>query len=294
MKNNIKLILVSILLIGACKNNSKSDAYGFFESKEIFISSETNGKILKTFVEQGDIVQKNDTIAIIDTSSLVLQKKLILSQKNAISTKFKAVFSQIAVQKEQKKVLEKEKARFEKLLKDSAISQKQYDDLCGQLQIIEKNINAIEVNNSQIFAELTTLDAQLDIIQRQISSCYVVAPISGTIVEKYFNEEEFTTVGKYIAKIADLSTLELTVYVTQDLLSTLKLGQQANVLVDTSSNMFKTYTSRISWISTNSEFTPKNIPTRKERANLVYAVKLVVKNDGFIRSGMPAEVIFQK
>lgn len=294
MKKYYQSILLLIIILSGCKKTISPDAYGFFEAREILVSSETNGKIIKLYHEEGDFVYKNDTIAIIDTTTLVLQKKLLLNQKKIIISKFKSLTAQIDVQSEQKKILEKEKNRFEKLLKDSAISQKQYDDLCGQLQIVEKNINALESNKSQIAGELSTLDAQIDIIQRQISSCFVLAPINGTIVEKYFNEGEFCTLGKYIVKMADLSTLELITYVTQDLLSSLKLGQKATVLVDTSINMYKKYTGKIVWISSKNEFTPKNIPTRKERANLVYAVKLLVKNDGYIRSGMPAEVIFSK
>jgi len=289
MKKYLIFLLIT-LSIFSCNRDDKSDAYGNFFADEIIISAENNGKIIKSNFSEGDKIKKGDTLAVIDSKLLELQKKQILAKKKAISTKFQNIIAQVNVLEEQKSVLETEKKRIENLLKDNAVSQQKYDNVNGQINIIEQQINAAKAGNSSIFGELDALDASVEMIDEQILRCVVLAPIDGVILEKYINLHELCNIGKAIFKIANLSTMELTVYVSEDQLSSIKIGQEADIIIDNPNNWSQK--GRIKWISSSAEFTPKIIQTKKERVNLVYAVKLDVPNDGTLKIGMPAEVNF--
>ena len=284
--------LLFFVLLSSCDRNKKSDAYGNFSANEIIISSETNGKILSLNYSEGDEIKSGDTIAIIDTELLVLQKDQLLAQKKAISTKFSGILAQVNVLEEQKEVLEIERIRLEKLLIDSAISKQKYDNVVGQIAVIEQQIIAAKSGNAPIFGELDAIDAGIKLVEEQISRCYIISPIDGTILETYLNSYELATVGKPLLKIADMKNMELTIYVSGDQLSAIKLGQQADIIIDNPQSWETT--GAIIWISNTAEFTPKIIQTKKERVNLVYAVKLSVENDGSLKIGMPAEVNFVK
>lgn len=289
------LVFVIILFFAfSCKKTNQVDAYGNFSADEILLSSQTLGKIIKVNVNEGDSIFKNDTLAIIDTSTLYLQKMQLLAQKRAISTKFSTVVSQVNVQNEQKSVLERERNRIANLLKDSAVSQKQFDDINGQINILEQSINATKSNNTSIFAELDALESSIKLINYQISNCYIISPINAVILEKYFNVFEIAQPARPIFKIADISQMKLTAYVSEDQLFGIKLGQKCKVMIDSLDNGYKIFEGKIISISNTAEFTPKEIQTKKERVTFVYAVKILVPNDGSIKIGMPAEVIFQK
>ncbi|MBN2890951.1 MAG: HlyD family efflux transporter periplasmic adaptor subunit [Bacteroidales bacterium] len=290
MKNTLTLSILFLFIFASCDRNEKSDAYGNFSADEIIISSESDGKIIISNFDEGDIIHVGDIIAIIDTELLVLQKEQLLAQKKAISTKFSGIFAQVNVLEEQKEVLETDRKRLENLLKDSAVSQQKYDNVAGQIGVLDQQINAAKSGNTSIFGELEALDASIKLIEEQIKRCYITSPIDGIILEKYVNNFELATLGKPLFKIADLQTMKLTVYVSEDQLSSIKIGQQADIIIDNPQDWEPKGT--IAWISSTAEFTPKIIQTKKERVNLVYAIKLDVENNGTLKIGMPAEVNF--
>jgi len=248
------------------------------------------GKIVNSFFDEGDKISIGDTLAVIDSKLLELQKSQILAKKKAISTKFESIIAQVNVLEEQKLVLETEKTRLENMLQDSAVSKQKYDNVVGQINILNQQINAAKSGNSSIFGELDALDASIHLIDEQISRCNIISPINGTILEKYINNFELSYVGKPLYKIANLKTMELTVYVSEDQLSGIKIGQKADIIIDNPQNWSPKGT--VKWISSTAEFTPKIIQTKKERVNLVYAVKIDVENNGSLKIGMPAEANF--
>lgn len=289
------IIIISMtLVLFSCNKNHLSDAYGNFFANEIIISAQSNGTITNSFVNEGDSFKKGDTLAIIDQKILSLQKTQLLAKKKTISTKFQNIIAQVKVLEEQKSVLETEKDRIKSLLKDSAVSQQKYDNITGKISVIDQQIDAAKSGNSSIFGELDALDASIRIVENKISNCYIIAPIDGIVLEKYIEDFELCTIGKPVFKIANLDTLELTVYVSEDQLSSIKIGQKAEVLLDSTDKQMKKLSGKVKWISSEAEFTPKIIQTKAERVNLVYAVKIDVKNDGSLKIGMPAEANFIK
>ena len=290
---NINFIIIFILLLFSCSSNDeKSDAYGNFLAKEILISAEASGKIIQFDVEQGQVLNKNEQIAVVDTILFDLQKKQLLKKKKGIATKFQSIISEINVLKEQKKVLLVEKKRIQNLLKDSAATNQQFDNISGKIKVIDKQINAIKVRNSAVFVELEAIDIQIDMLQEKISRSIIISPINATVLEKYAEPFEITSMGKPLLKIADLTKMELTVYIDGSQLSSIKIGQTVEVLIDKNKKENKKFTGKIIWISEQAEFTPKIIQTKKDRVNLVYAIKILVENDGSIKIGMPAELNF--
>jgi HlyD family secretion protein len=298
MLTNIKktfYLLIGFIVITACSGRKqKSDAYGTFESTEITVSSEANGRILKFDISEGDVIEAGSLLGYIDTTDLVLKKEQIIAQRKAISNKSANVFSQIEVQKQQKKNLLTEKSRIENLLKNNAATTKQLDDINGSLDLIDKQIFSIQTQNSSVFNETESLTKQIEQIEQSIKKCYIVNPLNGTVLTKFAEPNEVTTFGKALYKIADLSYMMLRVYVSESQLSSIKIGQKVEVLIDKNAKELTKLEGVITWVSQNAEFTPKIIQTREERVNLVYAIKIKVKNDGSLKIGMPGEVNFVK
>jgi len=291
MKNTIYLIL--LLILGwSCNRNDRSDAYGNFEAIEVMVSSQANGQILSLVVEEGMKVNLGDTIGLIDTVDLSLKKDQLLSQKQVIMARLRNIDSQIRVQEQQRKNILVDKERVENLLKDGAATQKQMDDITGGLDLIEQQIMATEVQKDAIRAELATLDTQVKQVEETLSKCFIVSPLSGTVLVKFTERGEITAMGKPICKMANLDDMELKVYLSGDQLPYLKLGQTVEVLIDKNAREFSTLQGTVTWISSKAEFTPKTIQTKKERVNLVYAAKVRVPNDGTLKIGMPGEVNF--
>jgi len=291
MKNTIYLIL--LLILGwSCNRNDRSDAYGNFEAIEVIVSSQANGQILSLVVEEGMKVNLGDTIGMIDTVDLSLKKDQLLSQEQVIMARLRNIDSQIRVQEQQRKNILVDKERVENLLKDGAATQKQMDDITGSLDLIEQQIIATEVQKDAIRAELATLDTQVKQVEETLSKCFIVSPLSGTVLVKFAERGEITAMGKLICKMANLDDMELKVYISGDQLPYLKLGQTLEVLIDKNAQEFSTLQGTVTWISSKAEFTPKTIQTKKERVNLVYAAKVRVPNDGTLKIGMPGEVNF--
>ncbi|MBI5403137.1 MAG: HlyD family efflux transporter periplasmic adaptor subunit [Ignavibacteriae bacterium] len=286
--------LFLLMILSACsKNDKRSDAYGNFEAVETIVSAEATGKLIDFNIEEGQLLEKDVTVGNIDADQLSLKKQQLEAQKNTIRTKFKNVFSQINVYKEQKRVSQVEKNRIEKLLKDEAATTKQLDDINGNLNVLDKQIAAIESQNSTTMQEIKSLDVQIQQIQDQINKSAVINPVKGTVLMKLAEQSEIVNYGKPLYKIADISTMELRVYVSGEQLPNVKLGQIVRVLIDSDKNGLSELEGMVSWISSKAEFTPKIIQTKEERVNLVYAVKVKVKNDGSLKIGMPGEVIFK-
>jgi HlyD family secretion protein len=288
------LLLSLIFFISSCgKNEKRSDAYGNFEAVETIVSAEATGKLIDFNIEEGQLLEKDATIGNIDADQLSLKKQQLEAQKNTIKTKFKNVFSQINVYQEQKKVNQTEKNRIERLLKDEAATTKQLDDVNGNLNVLDKQIASIESQNSTTIQEMKGIDAQIDQIQDQINKSAVINPVKGTVLMKLAEQSEIVNYGKPLYKIADISVMELRVYVSGEQLPGIKLGQIVRVLIDSGNGGFRELEGTISWISSKSEFTPKIIQTKEERVNLVYAVIVRVANDGSLKIGMPGEIVFK-
>jgi HlyD family secretion protein len=291
MKNALLLIFAGFLLV-SCNSNNRSDAYGNFEAIEVIISSQSNGQIINLTIEEGMQVNAGDTIGMTDTIDLSLKKEQLISQEKVILAKLKNIDSQISVQEQQKKNLLVDKARLGKLLQDGAATQKQMDDINGGLDLLEQQIKASEVQKESVRAELGTLDTQVKQVEESLTKCFIVSPLTGTVLVKFTEQGEITTMGKPVCKVANLDELELKVYISGDQLPYLKLGETVEVMIDKDKSGLSTLNGTVSWISSRAEFTPKTIQTKKERVNLVYAAKVKVPNDGTMKIGMPAEVNF--
>lgn len=289
----ILLIALAIFFTVACnKNKQQSDAYGNFEAVETIISSESAGKLLAMQVKQGDQLTAGHPIAVIDTTELILRKEQTLAQLSASETKRQNVTAQINVLKEQKKNVQTTQQRLSKMFADQAATQQQMDDINGQLNVLERQIISTNTQFQLIASEMDVIRKQANLLDEQLRKCRIVSPINGTVLETYLETGELVTPGKPILKMADLSSLELKAYISGEQLSKVKLGGEVKVLIDSGNEQMQSYTGRIGWISSEAEFTPKIIQTREERVKLMYALKIVVANDGSLKIGMPGEVVF--
>ncbi|HPI86902.1 MAG TPA: HlyD family efflux transporter periplasmic adaptor subunit [Bacteroidales bacterium] len=291
MKSALFLIL-PVLIMVSCNRNEKSDAYGNFEASEVIVSSQSNGQIKYLNIEEGMQVNVGDTVAMTDTIDLSLKREQLVSQSKVILARLQNIDSQISVQEQQKKNLLVDRERVGNLLKDGAATQKQMDDISGNLDLISKQIRATAVQKESVRAELGTLEAQVRQVEESMNKCFIVSPLSGTVLVKFAEAGEITTPGKPVCKVANLETLELKVYISGDQLPYLRLGDNVDVMIDKDKSGFTNLTGRVSWISPKAEFTPKTIQTKKERVNLVYAAKVLVPNDGSLKIGMPGEINF--
>ncbi len=293
MKNSFILILGAFLLFSCGNNEERSDAFGNFEADPIIVSSESSGKILELNVEKGQQVDEGTVAAVIDTVQISLKLKQTNAQKAAVTANRQSISSQIEVFEEQIKNLRVDQKRVENMLKDGAATQKQLDDINGQISVLERQIENTRTKFTAVNKELEVLDAQEDATRDMLDRCTVRTPTNGTILETYVEQGELAAPGKPLFKMADLEVLTLKVYVSGAQLPEVKIGEEVNVVIDKSATENQTLTGKISWISSEAEFTPKIIQTKEERVKLVYAVKVDVKNDGTLKIGMPGEINFQ-
>ena len=288
-KNIFVLLIAAVVFISCNSNSDLADGYGNFEAIETIISAESNGKLLQFNIEEGQTLKKNALVGYIDTIQLALKKEQLIASKNVISSKSKGVLSQIKVLKSQLKTATVSKKRTENLIAANAGTQKQLDDIDGKIDMINNQIISVETQNAPIVNELKSIDVQVKQIEDQINKSILKNPVNGTVLVKYAEPNEVTAFGKPLYKIADLSTMLLRVYVSETQLADIKIGQEVTVKIDSGDDM-KNYNGIITWIASEAEFTPKIIQTKEERVNLVYAVKISVKNDGSLKIGMPAEM----
>ena len=312
MKQTVYLAaaLLSLLSTGCNLNDKVSDASGTFEVDEVIVSAEVPGKILALNIDEGSLLKKDSIVGYIDSVPLELQKAQIQATIGALHQKTMDVKPQVKLLKDQIVVLkaqlddaQMEKARTERLIKADAATTKQLDDLNNQIDVLNKQIAVTEqqikvqetttgTQNSTVLSETKPLRKSVAVFEDQLRRTAITNPIDGTVITKYAFAGEVTGTGKALYKIGDLSVITLRVYITGTQLSQVKLGQTVKVLVDDGPSKYRDYTGTISWISDKAEFTPKTIQTKDERANLVYAVKIRVKNDGLLKIGMYGEVKF--
>ncbi len=288
------VVFLTLILISSCNNGDKNaDAYGNFESDEIIVSAQNTGELITFGAEEGNHLGIGDMVGYIDSVPLVLQRNQLMAQKNTLIAKRDNIRSQADVQSEQIKNLERETTRMENLYKGNAATNKQYEDMKGNLDVAKTQLQSIETQFQSVLAESKVIDAQLKVLENQVSKCKIVNPVKGVVIEKYVNRGELVTVGKALYKIANLDEMELKVYVSGDQLSSIKIDDTASVFIDREEGKMMKFPGRVSWVSSEVEFTPKIIQTKEERVNMVYGVKLKVKNDGSIKIGMPGEVKFK-
>jgi HlyD family secretion protein len=294
MSIRLTILTVALALASCGKNSGEYDASGNFEADEIIISSEATGKILKLDVTEGVELKKGQVVGYIDTIQLSLRKKQLQYSIQATLSRRPDAASQLSTIQKQIDTNEFERKRVENLLKDDAATKKQLDDLNAQIEILRKQYNSLQmslsITSKSLQSETLPLQAQIEQLQDQIKKSVIVNPIDGTVLEKYAEQAEVVTPGKAVYKIADLSEIILRIYISGDQLTAVKLGQKIKITVDDVNGGSKNYEGAVEWVSDKAEFTPKTIQTKDERANLVYAVKVRVKNDGYLKLGMYADV----
>ncbi|MCJ7449903.1 MAG: HlyD family efflux transporter periplasmic adaptor subunit [Bacteroidales bacterium] len=292
MKTKSLIILAAILFTG-CKNKTdQADAFGNFEATEVIVSAETSGRILEFDITEGTQIDKGSKIALVDTTLFHLQKAEINAGMQSVRTRISSINAQNDILNQQIANLNINIARIENMLKDDAATKKQYDDLTGQVAVLEKQIAANNTQKVSIAAELSVYESKKATLNEQVIRSCVKSPLKGTVIEKYSEAGEMTAAGKPLVKIADLSVIKLKVYVSGAQLGSVKIGQQCTVRIDDGKKGYSSFTGTISYISGKAEFTPKIIQTKEERVTLVYAVTIDVRNDGSMKSGMPGEAIF--
>jgi HlyD family secretion protein len=291
-KNIVLMIFTMLTIISCNKKDNLSDAYGNFEAVQVTVSAESGGRIQYIKVEEGMQLDSGIVIALVDTADLYLKKLQLQTQKSAVSVKKSNVISQIDVQQQQKANLMVEKNRVIKLIADKAATQKQLDDINGAIDLVDKQIASIQTQNAGITEEMDVIDRQIAQVNESLRKCYIRNPVKGTVLSKFAETGEVASPGRALYKIADLSVMELKVYISGSQLPAVKLGQDVEVLIDADKKNNRELKGKVSWISPKAEFTPKIIQTKEERVNLVYGVKIRVVNDGSLKIAMPAEVNF--
>ncbi|MDA3883870.1 MAG: efflux RND transporter periplasmic adaptor subunit [Bacteroidales bacterium] len=295
---HLLLYTALIALTVSCSNSSINfDASGSFEAEEIIISAETTGILEEFSINEGDVIQKGQKIGCVDSTQIYLKKKQLEAQIDAVLSRKPEVAKQIAGLQEQLKAANIEYNRISKLVESDAATKKQLDDIVAQISILEKQIvaqkSSLHISTNGIQKESIPIVYQIAQLNDQLSKCILTAPISGTILTKFAYAHEMTATGKALYKIADLSTIILRAYISGDQLSQIKLGQKVWVYTDSENGDMQKTEGTITWISDKAEFTPKTVQTKNERANLVYAIKVSVVNNGLYKIGMYGEITFE-
>jgi HlyD family secretion protein len=281
----------------SCKTNGNdSDATGSFESVETIISTEAAGTLMQFNVEEGQTLTIGQRVGYVDSVQLYLRKMQLEAQISSTLGQQPDIPVQVASLQTQLKEAEKNLARTENLFKANAATQQQLDDMTTQVETLKKQIeaqrSALGITSKTLGLETTPLKRQIDQLNDQLMKCRIVNPVNGTVLSKYAQAHEVASPGKALYKIAATDTLILRAYITGTQISQVKLGQKVTVQIDDGVKKFRTYPGTIYWISDKSEFTPKTIPTKEERADLVYAIKVRVANDGYIKIGMYGQLKF--
>lgn len=283
------------MALAACGNKDADyNASGVFETTEVIVSARGTGEIVALNVEEGQTVEAGDTLGQLDMTQLELKRQQLNANRDATTSRRLDTDRQVASLRQQIANLQTERARFEALLKEGAATQKQVDDIGYQIATLQKQVAAtgeqLTTANRSIDGQLAGLDAQICQVEDQMRQAVITSPIKDTVLSKYAEAGEFAVPGRALFKVADVSEMKLRAYVTADLLTSLRIGQKVRVYADQGTDGRKEYEGTVAWISDEAEFTPKTIQTRDERSNLVYAVKISVRNDGLIKRGMYGDV----
>ncbi len=289
-------VLLSVLFLASCvKSDGDFDAAGTFETTEVVVSAEAAGKIMQFDLEEGQQLAENEVVGYIDSTQLFLKKEQLLASQKALLSRRPDIKKQIAVLEQQIATAKTEKKRVENLVKANAATTKQLDDMNAQIAVLEKQLAAskttLESTDAGMNNDNNALKVQVEQLNDQLAKCHISSPISGTVLAKYAEKGELAGAGKALFRVANIDEMILRAYVVNEQLTQIKLGQKVKVTVDFGEEQ-KQYDGEINWISSKSEFTPKTIETRDERANLVYAIKVKVKNDGYLKIGMYGNVRF--
>lgn len=300
MKSRNLLGLCSLLaLFSACGNGApKYDATGTFETTEVLVSAEASGRLLYFDIEEGMLLKAGEEVGVVDTVQLYLKKLQLEASIKSVEEQRPDILKQVAATKEQISAAQRERNRVANLLKVGAANQKQLDDAEDQLEVLRKQLVAQNSTLSNSHQSLTWQSSSVGIqvaqVEDQLKKCHITSPITGTVLAKYAEAGELTAMGTPLFKVADTEQMYLRAYITSEQLSQVKLGQKVTVFSDYGTDEHKQYPGVVTWISDTSEFTPKAILTKNERANLVYAVKIAVHNDGLLKIGMYGGVEFNK
>ena len=286
-----------VLLITACHDKEQEyDATGTFEATETTISAQQSGTLLTWNANEGDTLQAGQEIGLVDTTQLWLKILALEASKEVFQSQKPDMQKQIAATRQQLAKAQTEQRRYKELVADGAAPSRMLDDATAQVQVLQRTLDAqvssLTTTTESLSRQMNATDVQIRQLADQISKCHVVAPCGGTVIEKYAERGEFVPVGKPLLKVADTETMFIRAYVTSRRLQSIRVGQKAKVFADYGDGQKKEYEGTVSWISSRSEFTPKTILTDDERADLVYAVKVAIKNDGFAKIGMYGEVKF--
>jgi len=289
------IINCSLLIVFACnRNQHQADASGVFEAKEILVSAKGSGEIFAFNLEEGQQVVALEPLGYIDTTQLYLKKLQLKLNAKAVKNQLIDISKQTAALEQQIATAKTEKKRIENLLKSEAATPKQLDDINAQIAVLEKQLEAAKTSmqqaNSGVSDTESSVAVQIAQINDQIKNSIIQSPINGTVLTKYAEQGELAMPGKVLFKVADMENIFLRVYITADQLTNVRTDQQVTVFADYGKLEQKKYEGTITWISDKAEFTPKTILTKNERASLVYAVKVLVKNDGYLRKGMYGEL----
>jgi len=288
----IPLIFGVTVIVGCTNQDKKSDAYGNFEAREILVSAQAQGEVLKLDLEEGQTLKAGTLVGWVDTSTLAARREQLLARRKSLNARLANIRAQAGVQQEQVKTLQTEKQRVKMLLREEAATPQKYDNIKGKLNVAEKRLESIGTQKQSVYAEKEVLDKQLKELDARFQKCKIINPIEGTVLEKYLEPAEVAAPGSPVYKIADISVMILRVYVSGAQLPHIKIGQEVEVLIDKNREENQSLRGTVFWISSKAEFTPKIIQTKEERVDLVYAVKVRVPNDGTIKIGMPGEINF--
>lgn len=302
MKNNkfnftestsLAVTLLAAVLMTACTGTEISDAYGQFEATETTISSRASGELLAFTADEGRGLKEGEVVGMVDTTILKLKKVELQAGLEATRSKIENINAEVEVLKEQLQTALTNRNRIEALVKDSAATQQQFDDIQGKVRTIRKQIDALQTQKQSVRAEINATQARINQLEQQLEDTRIINPVNGTVLTTYVERYELVGEGQPLYQIANLDTLELRVYISGAQLPSIKLGQDVEVLIDKNEEENQKLSGRISWIASEAEFTPKMIQTKEERVTQVYAVKVKVPNpEGIIKIGMPGEVNF--
>ena len=297
MKATKCIIAGAVLMLAACGNNEKEyDATGTFEATEVTISAEQNGALLIFNVNEGDILDQGNEVGLIDTTQIWLRIQQATAMKEVYQSQKPDREKQIAAINQQLQKARQEQLRYQELVADGAAPSKMLDDAINQVKVLERQyeaqVSSLNTSTNSLGKQMEATDVQVSQLQDQLRKCHITTPITGTVLEKYVERGEFVAPGKPLFKMADTEQMFIRAYVTSAQLKDIKVGQKAKVFADYGDGQKKEYEGTVSWISSRSEFTPKTILTDDERADLVYALKVAIKNDGYVKIGMYGEVKF--
>lgn len=290
----LSLFLLSFVFVSCDQQNDKSDAYGNFELDKTIVSAEATGQILWLKIEEGMLLQENQKVGQVDTMVYHYQKNQLKAQQQLVLANIPDIEAQIKVQEQQKKNILVQKNRLEKLFKKKAATQKQLDDINGNLDLLATQLVATNTKRNMIYKQIKAIDSQLATLDYQISNCSIISPINGSILNQFGRKGEIAVTGKAIFSMASLQDIRLKVYVSGSQLPHIKLKQKVSVFIDEDQKENQELEGEIVWIAEEAEFTPKTVQTKEERVNLVYAVKIKVKNNGELKAGMPGEMMINK